>query len=94
MTSDNARAAMNRFAPGTFTPDPRPAAVQQMLTAQFGLELRLLLRKVRLLGRPPRIPALLLLTDGPQVGLQAGKRLAQVVAGPQVQRSRPPLLGH
>jgi len=34
----------NRFAPGTFTPDPRPAAVSQMLNAQFGLELRLLLR--------------------------------------------------
>ncbi|GAB3227252.1 ABC transporter permease [Mycolicibacterium hippocampi] len=34
----------NRFAPGTFTPDPRPAAVPQMLNAQFGLELRLLLR--------------------------------------------------
>lgn len=36
--------AVNRFAPGTFTPDPRPAAVSRMLTAQFGLELRLLLR--------------------------------------------------
>ncbi|ORV87464.1 ABC transporter permease [Mycolicibacterium iranicum] len=35
---------MNRFAPGTFTPDPRPAAVPKMLAAQFGLELRLLLR--------------------------------------------------
>jgi ABC-2 type transport system permease protein len=35
---------VNRFAPGTFTPDPRPAAVSRMLTAQFGLELRLLLR--------------------------------------------------
>ena len=35
---------MNRFAPGTFTPDPRPATVQKMLTAQFGLELKLLLR--------------------------------------------------
>ncbi|MGV9802279.1 multidrug ABC transporter permease, partial [Mycobacterium sp. NPDC003449] len=34
----------NRFAPGTFTPDPRPATVPKMLTAQFGLELRLLLR--------------------------------------------------
>lgn len=44
MTSNDPRAAMNRFAPGTFTPDPRPAAVPQMLTAQFGLELRLLLR--------------------------------------------------
>ena len=35
---------MNRFAPGTFTPDPRPATVQKMLAAQFGLELKLLLR--------------------------------------------------
>ena len=34
----------NRFAPGTFTPDPRPATVQKMLAAQFGLELKLLLR--------------------------------------------------
>jgi ABC-2 type transport system permease protein len=44
MTSNDPRAALNRFAPGTFTPDPRPAAVPQMLAAQFGLELRLLLR--------------------------------------------------
>ncbi len=35
---------MNRFAPGTFTPDPRPASVPKMLAAQFGLELKLLLR--------------------------------------------------
>lgn len=35
---------MNRFAPGTFAPDARPAAVSKMLAAQFGLELRLLLR--------------------------------------------------
>ncbi|MGE2728145.1 ABC transporter permease [Mycolicibacterium vaccae] len=35
---------VNRFAPGTFTPDPRPAPVATMLRAQFGLELRLLLR--------------------------------------------------
>ena len=34
----------NQFAPGTFTPDPRPAAVPKMLAAQFALELRLLLR--------------------------------------------------
>nr|WP_207384015.1 ABC transporter permease [Mycolicibacterium komanii]CRL74341.1 ABC transporter [Mycolicibacterium komanii] len=34
----------NRFAPGTFSPDPGPATVQKMLAAQFGLELRLLLR--------------------------------------------------
>lgn len=36
--------AANRFAPGTFSPDPRPAGVPAMLAAQFGLELRLLLR--------------------------------------------------
>ena len=34
----------NRFAPGTFDPDPRPAPVPRMLAAQFALELRLLLR--------------------------------------------------
>lgn len=34
----------NRFAPGTFAPDPRPAPVSRMLNAQFALELRLLLR--------------------------------------------------
>ena len=34
----------NRFAAGTFSPDPRPAAVGAMLRAQFGLELKLLLR--------------------------------------------------
>lgn len=34
----------NRFEPGTFTPDPRPSTVARMLAAQFGLELKLLLR--------------------------------------------------
>ncbi len=34
----------NLFPPGTFTPDPRPNTVQKMLAAQFGLELKLLLR--------------------------------------------------
>jgi ABC-2 type transport system permease protein len=34
----------NRFAPGTFSPDPRPATVPKMLAAQFRLELKLLLR--------------------------------------------------
>ncbi|MFZ0832872.1 MAG: ABC transporter permease [Mycobacterium sp.] len=33
-----------RFAPGTFTPDPRPNTVARMLAAQYGLELKLLLR--------------------------------------------------
>jgi ABC-2 type transport system permease protein len=32
------------FPVGTFTPDPRPNAVPRMLAAQFGLELKLLLR--------------------------------------------------
>lgn len=35
---------MNRFAAGTFTPDPRPATIKTMLTAQFAIELKLLLR--------------------------------------------------
>ena len=35
---------MNRFAPGTFSPDPRPATIRTMLTAQFAIELKLLLR--------------------------------------------------
>ena len=35
---------MNRFAAGTFTPDPRSATVPKMLAAQFALELKLLLR--------------------------------------------------
>lgn len=34
----------NRFPAGTFTPDPRPAPVPRMLAAQYGLELKLLLR--------------------------------------------------
>ncbi|MGX9791405.1 ABC transporter permease [Mycobacterium sp. MMS18-G62] len=34
----------NRFAAGTFTPAPGPAPVPKMLAAQFGLELKLLLR--------------------------------------------------
>ncbi|HUO39894.1 MAG TPA: multidrug ABC transporter permease [Mycobacterium sp.] len=32
------------FPPGTFTPDPRPSPVPRMLSAQFALELKLLLR--------------------------------------------------
>lgn len=34
----------NAFPAGTFAPDPRPSAVPKMLGAQFGLELKLLLR--------------------------------------------------
>ena len=33
-----------RFAPGTFSPDPKANSVPRMLAAQFGLELKLLLR--------------------------------------------------
>jgi ABC-2 type transport system permease protein len=33
-----------RFTPGTFRPDPRPNTVARMLAAQYGLELKLLLR--------------------------------------------------
>jgi ABC-2 type transport system permease protein len=34
----------SRFIPQTFTPDPRPNTVQRMIAAQYGLELKLLLR--------------------------------------------------
>ncbi|ORW92108.1 multidrug ABC transporter permease [Mycobacterium sp. IEC1808] len=34
----------NTFPAGTFKPDPRPSPVPRMLAAQFGLELKLLLR--------------------------------------------------
>ncbi|MCH9667042.1 MAG: ABC transporter permease [Actinomycetia bacterium] len=50
----------NRFAPGTFTPDPRPAAVSRMLNAQFRLELRLLLRNGEQLLLTMFIPVTLL----------------------------------
>src|ERR1700753_2128612 len=36
--------AETAFPAGTFSPDPRPAAVPRMLAAQFALELKLLLR--------------------------------------------------
>ncbi|MGV0742628.1 ABC transporter permease [Mycolicibacterium sp. XJ870] len=51
----------NRFAPGTFSPDPRPATVPKMLTAQFGLELRLLLRNGEQLLLTMFIPITLLI---------------------------------
>ncbi|MGE2691683.1 ABC transporter permease [Mycolicibacterium pulveris] len=51
----------NRFAAGTFTPDPRPAAVSKMLAAQFGLELRLLLRNGEQLLLTMFIPITLLI---------------------------------
>lgn len=51
----------NRFAPGTFRPDPRPAAVPRMLAAQYGLELRLLLRNGEQLLLTMFIPITLLI---------------------------------
>src|SRR5690349_3040533 len=48
------------FAPGTFSPDPRPATVQKMLAAQFGLELKLLLRNGEQLLLTMFIPIMLL----------------------------------
>lgn len=51
----------NQFAPGTFTPDPRPAAVPKMLAAQFALELRLLLRNGEQLLLTMFIPITLLI---------------------------------
>ena len=51
----------NRFAVGTFTPDPRPAGVREMLIAQFGLELRLLLRNGEQLLLTMFIPITLLI---------------------------------
>ena len=42
MTQDSAQTTV--FPAGTFTPDPRPNTVPRMLAAQFGLELKLLLR--------------------------------------------------
>ncbi|MGV0812574.1 ABC transporter permease [Mycolicibacterium boenickei] len=50
-----------RFAPGTFTPDPRPAKVPAMLAAQFGLELKLLLRNGEQLLLTMFIPVMLLI---------------------------------
>ena len=49
------------FAAGTFTPNPRPAAVPKMLAAQFGLELKLLLRNGEQLLLTMFIPITLLI---------------------------------
>ena len=49
------------FPAGTFTPDPRPAPVRQMLTAQYGLELKLLLRNGEQLLLTMFIPITLLI---------------------------------
>ena len=50
-----------RFAPGTFAPDPQPAPVPQMLAAQYGLELKLLLRNGEQLLLTMFIPITLLI---------------------------------
>ena len=51
----------NRFEPGTFAPDPRPATVPNMLAAQFRLELKLLLRNGEQLLLTMFIPITLLI---------------------------------
>ncbi|KQY37754.1 MULTISPECIES: ABC transporter permease [Nocardia] len=51
----------SRFRPGTFTPDPRPATRAAMLTAQTGLELKLLLRNGEQLLLTMFIPITLLI---------------------------------
>lgn len=55
------RLADNRFAPGTFAPDPRPAAPSRMLVAQARLELTLLLRNGEQLLLTMFIPITLLI---------------------------------
>ena len=42
--TDATGAEQALFPPGTFAPDPRPSSVPRMLAAQYGLELKLLLR--------------------------------------------------
>ena len=49
------------FPAGTFTPDPRAASVPGMLVAQFGLELKLLLRNGEQLLLTMFIPIMLLI---------------------------------
>lgn len=52
---------MTLFAPGTFTPDPRPNTTGRMLAAQYGLELKLLLRNGEQLLLTMFIPITLLI---------------------------------
>ncbi|WP_446222904.1 ABC transporter permease [Nocardia sp. IBHARD005] len=52
---------VSRFQAGTFTPDPRPATRTAMLTAQTGLELKLLLRNGEQLLLTMFIPITLLI---------------------------------
>ncbi|WP_299565483.1 ABC transporter permease [uncultured Mycolicibacterium sp.] len=61
MSAREGRTLENRFAPGTFTPDPRPAPVPRMLGAQYGLELKLLLRNGEQLLLTMFIPITLLI---------------------------------
>ncbi|AKK27523.1 ABC transporter permease [Mycobacterium sp. EPa45] len=49
------------FPPGTFSPDPRPSTVARMLAAQYGLELKLLLRNGEQLLLTMFIPITLLI---------------------------------
>ncbi|WP_027505292.1 MULTISPECIES: ABC transporter permease [unclassified Rhodococcus (in: high G+C Gram-positive bacteria)] len=60
VTSRSERAS-DRFAPGTFTPDPRPAPRRRMLLAQSRLELLLLLRNGEQLLLTMFIPVTLLI---------------------------------
>ncbi|WP_424806792.1 multidrug ABC transporter permease [Rhodococcus sp. 27YEA15] len=55
------RLAENRFAPGTFSPDPRPNSAAKMLAAQTRLELTLLLRNGEQLLLTMFIPITLLI---------------------------------
>ncbi len=59
--TDNEMTTANRFEPGTFSPDPRPASVQKMLAAQYELELKLLLRNGEQLLLTMFIPITLLI---------------------------------
>lgn len=63
MTTPNSapNSATGPFPPGTFTPDPQPAAVPQMLAAQYRLELKLLLRNGEQLLLTMFIPITLLI---------------------------------
>src|SRR3984957_7693735 len=53
--------SQTRFAPGTFAPDPRPNTLTGMLAAQYGMELKLLLRNGEQLLLTMFIPITLLI---------------------------------
>ena len=79
-------ATSPHFRPGTFKPDPRPNAVSRMLAAQYGLELKLLLRNGEQLLLTMFIPitllaGLILLPLGPfgSVGSAPAERAAAFV---------------